>query len=439
MRSALVLGLLALGGCGAPERVDLRRLDEDDRRFVAPAPREEGKDLLKKEELSLDEVLAVADLLNPTLATERKNVDLATAALWEAGIYPNPSLFFEVEDYRTGDGATVGKMKRTAGIRIPLVVSGRIGAAMAAADKEREISALQYVWRRREILTDVKRGFVRVLASRRNVDLAKETRMIALSFRDVTNERFKAQAIPEMELLKAEVSLAKADIDLKLAEKELAVAIKALQALMGDAEFPNEKFKGDLFARFAIPSMEVLRGQVMVAHPVLEIAKRNRETAELDLVRVERERFPDIGLALSGGRDADGDAILEGGLEIPLPLFNRNQARIAAAEVRVRKAELAIQSARNDLLLRLAEAYRSFTAAQERVTVYQEEIVPKARKALDQTNEGYRLGKFGYLDLLDAQRTLAEARFALAAGLAELNLAAAELEKLTGSKLEPIR
>ena len=76
---------------------------------------------------------------------------------------------------------------------------------------------------------------------------------------------------------------------------------------------------------------------------------------------------------------------------------------------------------------------------QDRAAIYQDEILPKAEKALSQTSEGYRLGKFGALDLLDAQRTFADAKVASLAALSDLNLAATELEKLTGTKLEPIR
>ncbi len=433
---------IALTACGAHEPLDLRRYDEAERRFAAPSPRDETgatRDLLRKPELTLEEVLAIADGLNPSLASERKNVDLATAALWEARLYPNPALLLRIEDYRTEDGATTGKMERVAGLRFPIVLGGRIGAASTLADKEREIAAVQYVWRRREILGEVKRAFLRVLASRRNGELARGTRDIARNLRDVSDARFKAQAVPEMELLKAEVNLAKAEADLRLAEKDIAVSLKSLQALLGDADFPNEKFTGELFGRFSVPSLEALRGHVPGAHPLLEAAKMRRAAAELELDLAKAERIPDMAFEFTAGRDPEGDTILEGGLEIPLPIFNRNQAKIARAEIRIRKSELEIQVARNGLLVRLTEAYRTFVAAQERATIYRDEILPKAQKALDQTQEGYRLGKFGHLDLLDAQRTLADARFADAAVVAELNLAATELEMLAGIRLEPIR
>ena len=89
--------------------------------------------------------------------------------------------------------------------------------------------------------------------------------------------------------------------------------------------------------------------------------------------------------------------------------------------------------------LSLIEAYRNFAAAQDRVKTYRETILPKAQKALDQTNEGYKAGKFSYLDVLDSQQTLTEARIAFLFALQDLNRFVTELEKLTGSRIQGIR
>ena len=70
---------------------------------------------------------------------------------------------------------------------------------------------------------------------------------------------------------------------------------------------------------------------------------------------------------------------------------------------------------------------------------YRETILPKAQKALEQTDEGYKAGKFSYLDVLDSQQTLAEARIAYVSALWDLNRLAAELEKVTGTRLTGTR
>ena len=440
---ALLVPALALAACGtAPEPLPYPDVEASDRRYTPPAKAEAvslAEAILQKEELSLNEVLAIAEAMNPELAAARKEIDLATAAIWEARLYPNPSLVFEFEDYRTKDKATIGKMERTAGVSFPLVVGGRIGAATRLAEKEREQAAVNYLWRRREILSGVKRAFYGVLGARGQADLAKQTRDLAKTLHDVSSERFRAQAVPEMELLKAAVALAKAESDLRQADRASAVALKALHAAMGNVDLPKDKLSGGLVTLFTSPSLEALRGHVTTVHPLLEAARRTREAAELNLELARAERIPDLGFEVTAGRGPDDDSIVEGGVSIPLPLFNRNQAKIASAQARIDQAEYQIQAVRNDLVVRLTEAYQSFAGAQERVISYREEVLPKAEKALEQSNEGYRLGKFSQLDVLDAQRTLAEARIAYAVALTELNIAATELEKLTGLRLEPVR
>lgn len=448
MRTAAPLALL-LAACAAPEPLPLRDFEVRDERSGLPRaeprsggveglvpPRRDAASLVRlvreKDALTLDDVLAIADVLHPRLESERRNVDLATALLWDAGLHPNPSLIAELEEARTGEPLSASK--RVIGVSVPVVVGGRIGAATSLAGKQREFAAIQYIAKRREVLADVKRSFVGHLAARRRAELAVETRDIARSLHQATEERYKAQAIPEMELLKSAVNLAKAETELTVAEKDAAVARKTLLAAMGDADFPAAGFSGELATAFVIPGADALRGLV-TDHPLLEAAAKSREAAGLERDLARAERIPDLAIEAKIGDDDGDGTILEAGIEIPLPLFNRNQGRIAAAEVRIRQADLELMAVKSELSRRLDEAFRTLVAAQGRVAVYRDDILPKAQKALDQTREGHARGKFGHLDVLDAQRTLAEARTAFVAALVDLNAAAVDLEILTGERL----
>lgn len=54
---------------------------------------------------------------------------------------------------------------------------------------------------------------------------------------------------------------------------------------------------------------------------------------------------------------------------------------------------------------------------------------------LEATLDGYKLGKIGYLEVLDAQRTMANARLQYLNALTEFHLSVADLEQLTGEKI----
>ena len=390
---------------------------------------------LAKTSWTLDDALEVTEAVNPVLVIERGNVDLATVAIWESRLYPNPELLLGVEDYRTRDGLTLSHAKRTLGIGMPLVIGGRIGAATSAAEAERAAAAVRFVWRRREILGAVKQAFVEVLAARKSLELIRETRDIARTFRDTTDERFRAQAIPEMEVLKAAVNLAKADSDVMIAEKRLAVAQHALLAAIGKQDLPVRPLVGELSVHFAAPDFDALRDQVAESHPLIEEAMRSRAAAEREIELARAERIPDLGLQIEAGRDSEDAGIVQAFLSVPIGVFNRNQAKLASASIRLDQSQQRIAATLNDLLFRIDGISREFTAAQQRVDSYEMEVLPKAERALDQTNEGHRLGKFTFLDVLDAQRTLVEAKIAYVEAVAALNLAVAELETLMGVTL----
>jgi cobalt-zinc-cadmium efflux system outer membrane protein len=132
---------------------------------------------------------------------------------------------------------------------------------------------------------------------------------------------------------------------------------------------------------------------------------------------------------LGFGRDT-----VEGGIEIPLPLFNRNQAKIAGAGIRIRQADFRIGQVRNEILAELSRIFADYTAAREAALQYEKEILPSVIMAYRQTREGYTNRKFSYLDVLDAQGTLVETRSAHLVALRDLAWAAADLERLTGGK-----
>jgi cobalt-zinc-cadmium efflux system outer membrane protein len=69
----------------------------------------------------------------------------------------------------------------------------------------------------------------------------------------------------------------------------------------------------------------------------------------------------------------------------------------------------------------------------EQVEAYRADILPKAEEALRMVRGGYDAGKFGFTDLVDTQRTVAEARLGYWEKVLEMNLTAAGLEALVAS------
>ena len=153
---------------------------------------------------------------------------------------------------------------------------------------------------------------------------------------------------------------------------------------------------------------------------------------ELELRRARLEPYPDVKVGLAGGRIGETDqSIIQLGFSLPLPIIDRGKGRKqeAQANVSVAEAELACASSNGCCAIGARRSQRYRTAA-EQVANYRERILPKANEALRLVQTGFEQGKFGFIDLLDTQRTTAEVRLAYQQKLLELNVAQAELEAL---------
>src|SRR5690606_7042633 len=89
------------------------------------------------------------------------------------------------------------------------------------------------------------------------------------------------------------------------------------------------------------------------------------------------------------------------------------------------------------LQLSLKEAvekvYAQMVAASLEVASYSGDIIPSAEKAYAQASQGYNAGRFSFLELLDAQRTLYEMQEAHLDSLLKFHTAKAQADFLTGA------
>jgi cobalt-zinc-cadmium efflux system outer membrane protein len=184
-----------------------------------------------------------------------------------------------------------------------------------------------------------------------------------------------------------------------------------------------------------IPPPEVLADRISRNPDVARWAtEMDQRKAAFELERANR--ITDV--TFSGGirrfREANDTTFLFGAT-IPLPLFNRNQGKILESQYRISKAESERAAAGNKVLAALSDAYQALAAGYMESTTLKSAVLPGARSAFDAATEGFRQGKFGYLEVLDAQRTLFEARGRYVEALSSYHKAVADTERLIGGEL----
>lgn len=434
----LAISLAAAGSCAPshPSRLpaDLdRELREERSKSVQEDP--ELQKLEHQESLTEREFLRLVELNNPSLRSLEQEVEAAVARVRQAGLWPNPGLFVEEEEsplspFRPADGKTV------IGLKIPLVLSGRLGAATEAAEKEeRAVRHLVQV-RRRELLRQARAALYDFLYTREAAVLEEEIRKLTAEFSALVEGRRKEKTVLELEAIQARTELLAQEIEASSLSREVELAAARVRRWTGDPAFDVARIKATLPEAYGVSSLRNA-DRFLAGHPALAAAALGVEGLEAQLTLAHREGIPDPVLSAAYGRGSDIEGfaredIVEFGVEIPLPLFNRNQGRIAEIEILRRQALLDYEAIRQDLLTDLR---RSALGIDQKLARYQgirEKLLPEALEAVNQASTLYREGKALNLEVLDAQRVLAKVRRTLLEARRDLALSIAQFEALTG-------
>src|SRR3989338_711597 len=250
---------------------------------------------------------------------------------------------------------------------------------------------------------------------------------------DAAKRRVMAGKISPVEETKARVAEANVRIELTLANSDLASARKRLASTWGNPSPRFERVIGDVESLPALPAFSDLQAR-LTNSPGLQRARTEVDRRQA-LAEVERSRgVPDITVSLGARRNEDlglDQAIL--GFSIPIPVFDRNQGNLQEALSRTDKARDQLLSAEVQFSNELAITYERLHAVRQEIELLQRDILPGAQSAYDASTKGFELGKFGFLDVLDAQRTLFQAKSQYLRALAEAHRSTAEVERILGA------
>jgi cobalt-zinc-cadmium efflux system outer membrane protein len=269
------------------------------------------------------------------------------------------------------------------------------------------------------------------------VALASDLAGIASKSLRTVEATIRSGAVSPIEGERARVLLAQSELDRDLARRELEAARRVLAAVLGLDTPRFASLAGTLADTKPPPPLEsyvaAIEGNPNLARWSSEIAKQRDA-----LALATAKRIPDVTLSAGPRFFADDDsfaAVL--GLSVPLPLFDRNQGEIQAAQSRLAKAPHERRSAELEIRESLALAYQDLSSAFEQIQSLRDSVIPRSEAVYQGLLDGYARGLFRYVDVLDAQRTLFELRGTHLTALASYHRAAAELARLTGAPLDP--
>lgn len=387
-------------------------------------------------EITLADAVAAALRGSPALATAGYDVRSREAQAIQAAARPNPELAVELEDF-AGSGSRSGfdGAQTTLSLGQLVELGGKRAARVKLADRDTTLAGWDFETRRIAVLTDTTKAFVAVLALQERQSLVTELASLASETLRSVASTVRAGAVSPVEEERARVNLERVQLEAARSAKELDTARALLAATWGESTAGFARARGELGA---IPDLPPLAALLAAAPESPDLARWNAEIAQREAaIALERtRRTPDVTFSVGARHFAEGsDAGLVAGLSVPLPLFNRNRGNTLDARYRLARADAERRLADVSVRSGLAAIYQDLSLAHSEAEALRDRIIPRAKRVFQETRRGYATGLFRYVEVLDAQRTLFDARRELLDALAAFHLAVADAERLTGTPL----
>ncbi|MEX2607610.1 MAG: TolC family protein [Kiritimatiellia bacterium] len=441
-------GLLAAGilaGCATPDR---RTLPPESKPIGVHVPTVDQRLPHRRPEavpdavpepsgnIGLEQALAASLMRNPELQAFSYATRAAEARLLQAGVLPNPRIAFDIDEYDRG-GEGFDSAETAVVLSQPFELGGKRRWRKQLAEAEGELAGWEYESKRLDIVAETARRFVQVLAARERLELARSAVELAEKTHLAVTEHVKAGKEAPQQASKSSAELEMARLDALGAENGLSIARNRLAAMWGAKQVLFDRVEGSLNQDHkAVPSLEMLRAK-LGANPDMArwdavLRLRRAEVAAAKAARIP-ELEASVGYLQYEEDETDAFAF---GIGLPLPIFDQNRGNIAAAQHGLAESERERGAKELALSVELSESHAKLTAAHQRVGTLRTKVVPAMEQAFEAAREGYQQGKIGFLEMLDAQRGLFEARSALVEALFAYHAALIDIQRITATTNE---
>jgi cobalt-zinc-cadmium efflux system outer membrane protein len=391
--------------------------------------------------LTLRQAVEAALAGNPELAGFEFALQAQDARMREAAFRPAPELGLEAENLLgSGDLEGTDAAEYTLALSQVLELGGKRAARVAAAEAARDVLVVDRQARQLDVVADVTRRFIVVAARQEQLTLAGDAVKLAEATVRDAERRVDAAKSPRAELSRALIAKERAQLAQSASAAELDAARAQLAAAFGEQRLVHN---GEL--------VEHVRAELLELPPPGDFAElSSRLAANPDFLRFASEarvreaelrlasslRRPDLTVGAGIRRlEESSDQALVASVSMPLFAGRRGSAATAAAraerdlvDVEQRAAEVRVRAMLYDLHRQLERAIRDAEVLRDRIR-------PRAEEALGQTKYAYERGRYGYLELADAQREYLDVQVALIEAAANAHTLRAEIERLTGAAL----
>lgn len=441
----LVLVAFTTGGCAA---VNARLGLPDVQRLVAerangpvswPETAEERAQVedtvqaLLGDELTVDTAVRLALLHNRSLQAVYQELGVAQAELVQAGLLPNPMLSANVRFGLgpSGTGAELGLVQELISIlQIPL--KKRVAAANLERAKAEVAGAVL------DLALDVKASFYGLQAALQMLELRRSVADATGFARLVAERQHEAGNISDLELRTEQALHEESKVELSIAEAAVLEDRETLNSVLG---LWGGQTTWSIGARLPSLPQNGLNAKGLESRAVTQrldlVVARTQGLSQVAQLRLNRfyGLIPSASAGAASEREVEGGWSLGPSIDIPVPIFDQNQALIASTAARLRASEERVAALAVEIRADVRRARVRLEAARQRAAYYEQVLLPLENEVVEETQRHYNAMQVGPIQLVQAKRDQIDVGRRYIETLGEYWAAHTELERALGGEL----
>ncbi len=385
---------------------------------------------------------------NPSLLARRQQIAMAKGDVTQARLRQNPSLTLGgLKEVNGGDNAINVRGS------LPLELFGRRARRTEVAETKEEATQQSVADHERLLTGEVRMRFGQALAAIRDLTFVEQLLHVNRDFLRLMEDRAREGAVPSLDADEIRVEAnrvetlridyqAKAEVALLALKETVGIDPEETIRLKGALELPPQDYDRKELLQLAMdhrPDLALQRANEGLAHAEL---RSDRAKGKPDASVFGGYERPDFGFSQRAFDSAGNLAPIRQtfnhvvfGLDINLPVFNRNQGAAIADTAAIQAARSQIAAVDLNLRHEVAQNLIRFNGAQARVTAYRSGVRDQAAQNLDVVRQTYRYGRTTLLDVIAEQRRYIDIQTGYTDILLDAYAARIALEQAVGTNL----
>jgi cobalt-zinc-cadmium efflux system outer membrane protein len=383
----------------------------------------------------LQSLTLAALFYSPDLDAARARWGVTRAATITAGARPNPSLNPSLGYNSTSK--LVSPWIPEAVLTLPIETAGKRGIRISQAEALSEAARLDVLHVAWVVRSRTRRAFVGLFRAREMEALLRRLHDIQVQSLVVLEAQLDVGAISANELTLARIAAGRSRLAALEAARDRDIARVQLAEALG---IPTPALDGITIAFDALeqltaePPTDEMRRQAVTHRADVMVALAEYEATQAALQLEIAKQYPDIDIGAGYQLDqVDNKWTL--GINLTLPVFNRNRGPIAEAEASRAEAAARFLGLQSRVLAEVDGAAASYRGAVETAGVADEMLIKVEQREVS-AEAAYRLGAVSKLELLNSEIEIAAGLIARLESLVSAQQAAGDLEDALQNPLD---